>query len=811
MSAVGLRGNPTVLFVDADASAAAEGALAVERSENDAATAIEADPDAALERLAAGDADCLVVTDGVDDDPAAFVARVRDRFRGPVVFVARDGGEELASEAVAAGADEYVPIGEGWRSGSDRLAERVGAALDRVREERDAPPYRALFEDGPAGVALLRDGVVAASNDRFGRIFGREDGEEPEEGEELADLVPDADRERVRELLASVADSGEAERVTVGERGGPGPEAAIHAVPVEGEGVGVVAHDVSGRRGRERRLAALHRTTREMVRSGRADDIAAVAVETAIETLDPLAASAYVYDRDQGELRRAAAASGVVTRSGAPATASLPDAGGTDGFAWDAFVAGELQRGADPPEAPSRIAIPLGDHGVLVVTGETAGAFDEPDVAFARTLATNAEVALSAAHRDSALERRTERLRERTATLEKLRRIDDVVRDIGQLLVGATDRREIERAVCDRLAAVEGWSLAWIGERSVAGEGLTVRTHSGEGAFFEALATASEVPFEDAPASSALAGGSWRCVEDLVAHPAGEAWREFALEYGHQSVVSIPLVREGREYGVLEVYGHGTDAFGEAEREVLVELGEMTAYAIHAVERERALLADSGPEIVVESAEVDSVFEDVAAEVGGEVTVDGVVPQSNGDHLVYLGVESAGGDPSAAVGAVAGRSRTVREYRRVGEGPRFEVRLSSAPFVDRVAANGGRIREVTATGEGCVARIELPNPVDVREFVEALGAAYPDLVVTAQRSAGGGESTPRRAPVERLTDRQREVLAVAVHSGFFEWPRDSTGEEVADALGIAPPTYHKHVRTAERKLLTGILPGPDPE
>jgi GAF domain-containing protein len=546
-----------------------------------------------------------------------------------------------------------------------------------------------------------------------------------------------------------------------------------------------------------------------MVRSGRAEEIAELAVETAIETLDPLAASAYVYDRDRGDLRRAAAASGVVTRSGSPATASLPEAEGTDGFAWDAFVAGELRHGSDPPGAPARIAIPLGDHGVLVVTGETPGAFDEPDVEFARTLATNAEVALAAAHRDSELEARTERLRERTATLEKLGRIDGVVRDIGGILVDARDRAEIERAVCDRLAAVDGWSLAWIGERRVADGGLAVRKRSGNGEFLDALTGGSGDPFAGTPALSALESGSRRSVDDLVASPEGGDWREIALEYGHQSVVSIPLVREGREYGVLEVYGDGAGAFGEAEREVLDELGEVTAYAIHAVERERALLADSGPEIVVETADAESPFGRLARRVDGEVTVDGVVPQSDGDHLVYLAVESDHEGLPEAVGSVAARSSEVSGFRRVGDGNRFEVRLSSAPLVERVAANGGRVREVTATADRHVARIELPTAADVRGFVDALGAAYPDLTVTAQRSAAEGAAAADEGLVGRLTDRQREVLAVAFHSGFFEWPRESTGEEVAESLGIAPPTYHKHVRTAERKLLAGILSGRD--
>jgi predicted DNA binding protein len=45
------------------------------------------------------------------------------------------------------------------------------------------------------------------------------------------------------------------------------------------------------------------------------------------------------------------------------------------------------------------------------------------------------------------------------------------------------------------------------------------------------------------------------------------------------------------------------------------------------------------------------------------------------------------------------------------------------------------------------------------------------------------------------------VLETAYFSGFFEWPRRNTGEDVAGAIGISSPTFHQHLRIAERKLL----------
>lgn len=69
------------------------------------------------------------------------------------------------------------------------------------------------------------------------------------------------------------------------------------------------------------------------------------------------------------------------------------------------------------------------------------------------------------------------------------------------------------------------------------------------------------------------------------------------------------------------------------------------------------------------------------------------------------------------------------------------------------------------------------------------------------------DGDPWSALTARLTDRQREVLQVAYHSGFFEWPRSQNGEEVADVLGITQPTFHQHLRVGQRELLAGVFEG----
>jgi predicted DNA binding protein len=65
--------------------------------------------------------------------------------------------------------------------------------------------------------------------------------------------------------------------------------------------------------------------------------------------------------------------------------------------------------------------------------------------------------------------------------------------------------------------------------------------------------------------------------------------------------------------------------------------------------------------------------------------------------------------------------------------------------------------------------------------------------------------TTKNAVEEALTPRQQEVLTLAYHAGYFESPRDSTGEDLASVLGIASPTFYRHARKGIQRLLALLI------
>ncbi|WP_231754538.1 helix-turn-helix domain-containing protein [Halapricum sp. CBA1109] len=59
--------------------------------------------------------------------------------------------------------------------------------------------------------------------------------------------------------------------------------------------------------------------------------------------------------------------------------------------------------------------------------------------------------------------------------------------------------------------------------------------------------------------------------------------------------------------------------------------------------------------------------------------------------------------------------------------------------------------------------------------------------------------------MNELTDRQRTAVQKAFVGGFFEWPRGTSGEDLAASMDISPSTYHQHLRAAQRKVFTEIF------
>lgn len=198
------------------------------------------------------------------------------------------------------------------------------------------------------------------------------------------------------------------------------------------------------------------------------------------------------------------------------------------------------------------------------------------------------------------------------------------------------------------------------------------------------------------------------------------------------------------------------------------------------------------------------------SEDGGQAILQEIVPRGDrgyGEFFSILGIDCAevfaraeAYDPSVEVELLVEKD----------DGGLFEfVVADSCPAV-HLSEAGALPRQIEGVdGEGRITA-EIPADVDASEVVDEFLDAHPDAELVAKRERA--RATPRfghwtlgEEVTKRLTDRQAEVLQTAYENGYYAWPREITGEELAEMMGIAPPTLHQHLRGIEETLVTMVF------
>ena len=94
--------------------------------------------------------------------------------------------------------------------------------------------------------------------------------------------------------------------------------------------------------------------------------------------------------------------------------------------------------------------------------------------------------------------------------------------------------------------------------------------------------------------------------------------------------------------------------------------------------------------------------------------------------------------------------------------------------------------------------------VGPHEVISGQLAEYEAAGISPDLQRIGGYDGPED-PLDELTDRQLTALQRAYFGDFFEWPRPTSGDDLAESMGIARSTYHQHLRAAERKLVKAYV------
>jgi PAS domain S-box-containing protein len=678
-----------------------------------------------------------------------------------------------------------------------------------------------LLETSPTGIVVLDStNEVTLANDRAADILGMT-------REELIGLPYDTSQfnfvDRTGEPLSDGDLPFERLRTTgdsvFGVEVGLTPNGhriwlSINATPLSDEQAHeppetvVAFEDITDHKRANDALEHLNDTSRELMNA----DTQAISERAADITQEVLAipyASLWRYDETTGDLQlhTASTASGID-----PASIRYPEQ--FEERAWQTFVSTELDASNEfppvsdsaPSEEPlrSEVIVPLGRHGVICAGSLSPGAFDETTIDLAETVAATIETALDRAGDEQALARQNEEL-------TRLDRINSIIREIDQALVQAETREEIDRVVCEQLSASDLYEFAWIGETDPGTATIVPREWAGidPGYLDQLTITTDETPTGQGPIGTAVKTREPQVVQDIITASRFAPWREHTLAQDVRSCLSIPLVYNDALYGVLTVYAE-QPLTNERHHDVLAELGETIAHAISSAETKQALQTDSVVELSLQVREPDTILSRLAQQVSCQIEFEGLISHSAETAQVFVTTRGASADEICTAATESLAIETMTMLSESEDGCRFKLVMTDPPLAAVLIDQDAEIRQLTLDADGVTAVVDLPTTKDVRPVIETVQTTFPETELVSRRTCPRSREplhTCRVVYEESLTDRQQETLRTAYLSGFFESPRGTTGQELAEAMDVSQPTFVQHLRAGQRNLFEMLFDG----
>jgi len=388
--------------------------------------------------------------------------------------------------------------------------------------------------------------------------------------------------------------------------------------------------------------------------------------------------------------------------------------------------------------------------------------------------------------------------RERENLAHLLDRINGLLEGVTSELVGAVNREEIERAVCTCITETTPYAAAWIGETDITGERLDTTAVDG-GAGGAPPEDGTDLTEAEALAE-ALDGSELRVLPaDRVLPGEDQAGGEVAV---------VPLVYGNTDYGALFVHAEETGSFNDRETAVLASLGRMIATAFNAHESKRIISTDNVVEIELLIRDPAFFFVDLATRSGSTIEYAGSVYRE-GAPITFVTTD---GDSGALV-ELTRDAPEITEASVVSEedgSALIEFRVATESIVSELADMGAKTNAITAEGGEARIEIELPAGADARSIVRRIQERHPRTELSRYRERERPPTTKREfiADLEdRLTDQQFAALQRAYVGGYYDWNRGTNGDELAESMDISRPTFHQHLRAAERKLVEEFFEG----
>jgi PAS domain S-box-containing protein len=397
-------------------------------------------------------------------------------------------------------------------------------------------------------------------------------------------------------------------------------------------------------------------------------------------------------------------------------------------------------------------------------------------------------------HAERAATRHASRVEtERAAQRYLLERLDGVIADVTEAVLGARDPSELSCTVIESLEST--YAGSWMGAYDPATAAVTPVVLAGVTPGDVAARTFSRDDAGDPVAtavSTALRDG---CVQiEPLAADVGDV----------TAVAAVPRQYGDVSYGTVCVYPRAPDGFADHERDVLGALGRVIATGLHALESQRARQSEEIVELTVALSAGHPLIE-LASRLDCRVEYAGSVgDRDRPADLFELDVQSA-----AVRSATEDLAIDLHAVVVDGDGDCLvELSAREPRFRSLLGDHSAELTAATFEPNDGAFTVEVGRESLGRSLADALLDRFDSWDVVGYRRRGRRTETPREFVAEleaELTDRQHAALVRAYTGGYFEWPHEASGADVAAAMGVCRSTFHQHLRAALRKLVGAVV------
>lgn len=396
-------------------------------------------------------------------------------------------------------------------------------------------------------------------------------------------------------------------------------------------------------------------------------------------------------------------------------------------------------------------------------------------------------------------------VQEETRELERLLHLSELARSINRAVIRSDSREELGQAICQEFVEDLPYERAVFGEfPSNHDEFIPNAWNEGE-LELGPVSCPAEGPLRTAVEESEVTVAS---LSSQVGEGVDRIHRTVADDSTFDTAIAVPVMYQETTRGGTVLFADESIELSERERSTLLEVGEAAGNAVKSLQTRELVDTDSVVELELGVTDREDIFIDLSAEYDCRIHVDGVHQKSEDEVVCYLTVHTRSAEEIMGFFA---EKESVENYHVVddtGGDILLQCLVSdSAIIVEITRAPAGLVEFYAEEGVGNLS-VQFAPDIDLREILETLKSDFGDIeLVSKQYTETPYQSVGRfRGTVDdRLTERQDEVISAAFRSGYFDWPRDSTAEDIAEMLELAPPTLHEHLREAERKLVETYL------